>query len=132
MNNRNRFLYFILIVITIALGLASRHISTNTNSWVKLYLGDAIWALMVFWGMGFVFARKSTLWIAIAALIFSFSIEISQLYHAEWIDFLRSTTIGGLVLGFGFLWSDLLCYSVGIGFGFLMEKLFANKMVYNK
>jgi hypothetical protein len=124
---RNRILYFSLIVITIAAGLASRQINADTNNWVKLYLGDAIWALMVFWIMGFVFRRKSTQWVALAGLIFSFSIEISQIYHSPWIDYLRSTTIGGLILGFGFLWSDLLCYSVGIGFGLLMEKLFARK-----
>ncbi|MFZ4705216.1 MAG: hypothetical protein ACOYMF_04325 [Bacteroidales bacterium] len=29
--------------------------------------------------------------------------------------------IGGVVLGFGFLWSDLICYLVGISFGFLFE-----------
>jgi len=125
--NRNRFLYFILIVFTIAIGLASRHIYVNANSWVKLYLGDAIWALLVFWLLRFVFKSNSSLWIACAALIFSFSIEISQLYHAAWIDYLRSTTIGGLILGFGFLWSDLLCYSVGIGVGYVMERLFVKR-----
>lgn len=130
--NRNRFLYLILIVFTIAIGLASRHIHVDTENWVKLYLGDAIWALMVFWLFGFVFNRKSSLWIAVAALIFSFSIEISQLYHAVWIDNLRSTTIGGLILGFGFLWSDLLCYSAGIGFGYLMERLFALRTKHKK
>lgn len=129
---RNRILYFSLVVITIATGLASRHFGSNTQSWVKLYLGDAIWALMVFWLLGFVFRRKSSLWIAFAALIFSFAIEISQFYHAPWIDFLRSTSIGGLVLGFGFLWSDLLCYSAGIGFGFLMERLLFNSIVVRK
>ena len=39
------------------------------------------------------------------------------LYHAPWIDNLRQTTLGGLVLGFGFLWSDIFCYTIGIIIG---------------
>ena len=50
----------------------------------------------------------------VLALVFSYLIEISQLYHAPWIDAIRSTALGGLVLGFGFLWSDILCYTVGV------------------
>ncbi|CKH20539.1 Protein of uncharacterised function (DUF2809) [Streptococcus pneumoniae] len=46
---------------------------------------------------------------------------MSQLYHAEWIDNIRATTLGGLVLGYGFLWSDLVAYTIGVGVGFLFE-----------
>lgn len=84
---------------------------------------------MVFLLFGFIFHKKSVLWIAIAALAFSYCIEISQLYHAPWIDALRSNSLGGLVLGFGFLWSDLFCYTVGVGFGYWMEKVFLKKVV---
>lgn len=121
--NRNRFLQLFLLAITIAAGLASRHFSAYLPHWVQLYLGDALWALMVFLLFGFFFHKKSTLWIALAALTFSFSIEISQLYHASWIDALRTNRLGGLVLGFGFLWSDLVCYTLGVAFGYVMEKV---------
>jgi len=76
---------------------------------------------------GFLFHRKDTRWIAVIALTFSFSIEISQLYHALWIDALRANRLGGLILGFGFLWSDLICYTLGVGFGCLMEIVFSKK-----
>lgn len=122
--HRNRPLYLFFLVFTIGTGLASRHFSGFLPHWVQLYSGDALWALMVFLLLGFFFHRKSTLWVAIAALAFSFSIEISQLYHAFWIDALRSNPLGGLVLGFGFLWSDLVCYTVGVGFGLVVEKVF--------
>ena len=122
--NRNRFLYLILLVLTIVTGLASRHFSTILPHWVQLYLGDGLWALMVFVMFGFLFQTKSTRFVAITALAFSYSIEISQLYHASWIDALRANSLGGLILGFGFLWSDLVCYTVGVGFGYVMEKVF--------
>ena len=51
-----------------------------------------------------------------------YGIEISQLYQAPWIDATRATRLGGLVLGHGFLWSDMVCYSVGIGVGALIAQ----------
>lgn len=84
-------------------------------------MGDALWALMVYFIFGFIFNKKSVLVIALLSIGFSFGIEISQLYHAAWIDAIRATPIGGLVLGFGFLWSDLLCYTVGVSVGVGIE-----------
>jgi hypothetical protein len=124
---RNRLLYFLLLLTTIGAGLASRHFAAVLPPWVQLYLGDGLWALMVFFLTGFIFQLKSSLWVAAAALIFSYSIEISQLYHAPWIDTLRSYRLGGLILGFGFLWSDLVCYSVGVGVGYLLETAFLKR-----
>lgn len=79
---------------------------------------------MVFLLLGIFFTKKSTVWVAVAALLFSFVIELSQLYHSSWIDTLRSYPFGGLILGYGFLWSDLVCYTMGVGFGYMMEKVF--------
>ncbi len=56
-------------------------------------------------------------------MAFAVAIDLSQLYHAPWIDSIRQTTIGGLILGFGFLWSDLACYALGVGLGVAIETL---------
>ena len=87
------------------------------------YAGDTLWALTAFLGIGMLFPRWSTLRVCLAALLFAFSIEVSQLSHSAWLDQIRHTTIGGLILGYGFLWSDLLCYCVGIGIGCVLETL---------
>ncbi len=76
---------------------------------------------MVFFGLAFVFNRWPAKAIALTTLLFSFAIEFSQLYHAPWIDSLRATRLGGLVLGFSFVWSDLLCYSAGVLIGAFVE-----------
>ena len=99
-----------IALILIPIGLATRQYG---NEWMKLYAGDVLWAAMIYWGFKFLFAQepKRT---AFYALIFCFLIELSQLYHAPWIDQIRNNRLGGLVLGFGFLWSDLVCYLVGV------------------
>lgn len=45
----------------------------------------------------------------------------STLRHTPWIDAVRQATFGRLVLGFGFLWTDLICHSVGIACGSVAE-----------
>lgn len=120
---RNPFTYLFLVTTVMILGIGTRRFSVYFPYWINVYLGDALWALMIFFLLGLLFRTKATRWVAAGALLFSFFIEISQLYHSQWIDSLRQTRIGGLVLGYGFLWSDLVSYTVGIGFGVLIERL---------
>lgn len=125
---RSRLLYLILTIIVMILGLLSRKIS-GLPKIIELYSGDILWALMVFLIIAFIFNKKSTIFIISWAIIFSYSIEISQLYHAPWIDSIRNTTLGALVLGFGFLWSDLFCYTVGIIIGAIIDRLINYKKI---
>lgn len=117
---RNKLLYLLLTIIVMILGLLSRKIN-DLPKIIELYSGDILWALMVFLLFAFLFNKKSTIFIISWAIIFSYSIEISQLYHAPWIDSIRNTTLGGLILGFGFLWSDLVCYTIGIIIGIIID-----------
>ncbi|WP_195988520.1 DUF2809 domain-containing protein [Clostridium sp. D53t1_180928_C8] len=125
---RNRVIYLILIVITIILGLLSRKVS-GLPEIASAYSGDVLWAMMVFFIIAFIFNNKSTIFIISWAIIFSYSIEISQLYHAPWIETIRNTTLGALVLGFGFLWSDLVCYTVGVITGAIIDRLINYKKI---
>ena len=70
---------------------------------------------MVVWHFTLVATRRSTARLAGRALVIVFAVEFSQLYHAPWADAIRGTWLGGLVLGSGFLWSDLACYTIGVG-----------------
>lgn len=118
---RKRTQYIILVVIVIIMGLSSRRFSSMLPGWLGLYAGDTLWGLMVFFTAGFIFKGLSTFRVATIALSFSIFIEISQLYHSPWIDAIRHTRIGGLILGYGFLWSDILCYTVGVAIGLALE-----------
>ena len=114
MMQRSRGLVFSLLLATVALGLASRRFGEGLPSIIATFAGDTLWAAAVYWGLALVLMRKAALWTAVVALQVSFAIELSQLYSAPWIHGLRASRIGGLVLGQGFLWSDFLCYFLGI------------------
>jgi hypothetical protein len=110
-------LYAGLAVAVVATGLLWRADFTPLPPFLSKYGGDALWALMVFFGFGFLFPRASTPTIALLALTFSWSVEFSQLYRAPWIDAIRSTLPGRLMLGTTFNWPDLLAYVFGVGIG---------------
>lgn len=105
-------------------GMGSRKLRNDLPPFVAEYAGDTLWALMLFLLVSTMLARRSIAIRAAISLGLAFSVEFSQLYHAPWIDSIRQTTLGGLVLGSGFLGSDLICYSVGIAVGAGLEWVF--------
>ena len=118
---RTRFVYILAATVVVIAGLASRRYRGQLPAFLAEYAGDTLWALMLFMLVSTLLAGRPVLVRAAISLALAFLVEISQLYHAPWIDSIRQTTPGGLVLGFGFLWTDLVCYSVGIVTGSLAE-----------
>jgi hypothetical protein len=110
-----------IIALAAILGIGSRRFAHALPRLVAAYAGDTMWGLAAFAAIGFLRPRASTRTVTLLAMTFSVAIELSQLYHAPWIDLIRETTLGGLVLGYGFLWSDLACYAAGVGLGLVIE-----------
>ncbi|TKC19051.1 DUF2809 domain-containing protein [Robertmurraya kyonggiensis] len=125
MNTKRRYVYFVAIVFVIILGLASRKYGELLlPTFLAEHAGDALWAMMVYFGFRFLFVQKGILTAVMLSILFSFSIEFSQMYRADWINQLRNTIIGALILGKGFLLVDLVRYTLGIMFGTILDKLF--------
>ena len=126
-----RYVFLLCAIAVLFSGLASRRFRRALPAFLDEFAGDTLWALMLFLLVSTVLARRPILVRAAISLALAFLVEISQLYHAPWIDGIRNTTLGGLVLGFGFLWTDLICYAVGIIAVALMERsvLFAANRV---
>ena len=121
---RNRLVSFALVCCAIAIGWTARRYGSLLPGFVADYLPDTMWGLMAYFGMGLVWPRLEVRRTLAAALAFSYAIEFSQLYHAPWIDGIRAYRLGHLVLGSTFVWSDLACYTVGVGFGAWLEARF--------
>ncbi len=109
------------MILVVAGGLAWRSAANPVSPFFHKYGGDTLWALLVFLGFGFLFAHASTLRVALFAFSFSCVVELTQLYHAPWIDAVRETRLGHLVLGATFNWPDLIAYGVGVCLGCLAE-----------
>lgn len=122
---RNRLVYTFLVIATIIFGLFSR--SDFIPKLIYPYLGDILYTLMIFFLVGLFFPTMHSLKLTFLAIIICFLIELSQLYQADWINAIRNMRLGGLLLGFGFLWSDMASYLMGGLLGFTIEKILINK-----
>jgi hypothetical protein len=126
---RNRILYALLILLVMAGGLLWRSRFVSMPPFMTKYGGDALWALLVFFGFGFLLRRISTPQLSIVSLGFAWAVEFSQLYHAPWIDAIRAVRLGHLVLGSTFNWPDLPAYAVGVLIGALIDRALLNRNV---
>lgn len=122
-STRNRFPYVIAIVVVLVLGLPTRLVPEILPPFVVNYAGDALWALAIFLGLGFIFRQTRTRTLFTAAMLITWGIEFSELYQADWINQLRSIKLFALILGYTFLPVDLVSYTVGILTGVALEKL---------
>jgi len=108
-----RILYLILVGFCVWLALATRRHPDWFPRLVVTYGGDMIWS-----GMFLIFLRvfcsKIPVW-KLTLLNYTLGVlaELSQLNQSGLMVAIRSTSLGRLLFGVGFLWSDLVCYAVG-------------------
>ncbi|WP_095978851.1 DUF2809 domain-containing protein [Melittangium boletus] len=124
--SRSRVLLVPALLLTVVLGLGSRsgmarHVLPR---FLTDYAGDTLWATLVYLGVLLLWPWLSVWRAATGSLGFAFLIEGSQLFHPPWLDALRSHTLVALVLGRGFLVSDLFCYAAGVALGVGLDVAF--------
>ncbi|WP_297334061.1 DUF2809 domain-containing protein [Flavobacterium sp.] len=121
-----RLLYITITAITIGMGLFIRIKKDRFPEIFNQYAGDALYAVMMYFLISII-ANKRPVFKAVIALTVCYAIELSQLYKAVWIEAIRQTMPGRLVLGSGFLYSDLLAYAIGTAFAFFIDCLLIDK-----
>ncbi|MBW8847001.1 MAG: DUF2809 domain-containing protein [Burkholderiales bacterium] len=127
MKRRHVLAYAAAVLAVIGIGLASRRWPGMFPAALGKYPGDALWALMVFVGCGMLRPRAPSWRVAATALAISFAVEFSQLYQAPWINAIRGTVLGHLVLGSTFNVPDLFAYVIGVAVGLLAERVFLHR-----
>ncbi|MFK7800415.1 MAG: DUF2809 domain-containing protein [Anaerolineae bacterium] len=113
-------IYIPIILLLFAIGLPTRITPNNYPLWYTTYAGDFIWAMMIFF-LYRLFFRWETLTAFLVTLATTYIIEITQLFHPAWLDYLRTYKLIGLIIGYSFLWSDIIAYTAGISLGALID-----------
>ena len=115
--HRSRIWLSLLIVLVIAVGLASRRGYVPFPAALQNYPGDALWAWVVLLCVAWMRPAITRSQLVVWSLVIAFAIELLQLYQAPWIQAVRANKLAYLVLGNGFDPLDLLAYVVGIAIG---------------
>lgn len=106
-------LYFVLFLLTIPLGLATRLHPDYFPGLISTYGGDVLYATCLFFFLRFLFPATELIKLGVLTFLACIIIELQQLYRASWIVQLRHTFPLGLILGYDFALSDCICYAAG-------------------
>ncbi len=117
-----RLRYLLAAPLVVAVGLASR--SAMAPALVRAWAGDPLYAVLIYVLLRAAKPDATRLRSGAAALLLCGIIEVSQTWHPAWLDAVRATRIGALVLGRGFLWSDLVGYTVGVAVAVGLDRLY--------
>ncbi len=126
MRTKKILLYFLLFLLSIPLGLATRYFPDYFPDVISIYGGDVLYATCLFFFIRLLFPATELAKLTILSFLACLVIELQQLYKAGWIVHLRHTFPFGLILGYDFVLSDCICYAVGcilgVSIAYLMER----------
>ena len=114
---RQRLKYVGLGAVTLIVGLTVRFAPLGLPWFVVKYGGSAMWALMVYWVLAFVWPRIAPTWLALAAGVIATLVELQRLHHSPGLDAFRHSLAGILLLGNFFSVKDIVAYWAAIAVG---------------
>ncbi len=88
---------------------------------IRPYVGDIFVVILIYYFIK-AFVTIKPLYIAIFTLIFSFIVETLQYIKFIEIIGLQDSTLAKVIIGTSFSWIDMLCYVIGFGCLFVMDK----------
>ena len=121
--NRNYFgLAIAIFIIEVLIALFVN------DSFVRPYVGDVLVVILIYCFIRS-FLRIQVVTLAMAVLIFAFTIEFLQYIHIVEILGLGKSELSRTVMGTSFEWIDLLAYMAGITVILLVEKCLLKGML---
>jgi hypothetical protein len=128
MRGRPLPLSLLLILGTIAAGLALRLTHVGLPFLVVKYGGSILWAMMLYWIVSTVRPHWRAMKAALVTGAIAWAVEAFKLYQTPWLDAFRRTLPGALLLGRVFSGWDLLAYALAIGAAALADRAFRNRV----
>ena len=117
-----------LLLLVIAAGLGSRRYGDALPEFVAANAGDLLWTVAVYLTLAILAPTWSPVKLGLSALAISFAVEFSQLIDVDWLNAVRKTLPGHLLLGTGFLGIDLLRYLAGAVIATLLDECFTRRL----
>jgi len=111
-----------LAALIVPLGLWLRF-SAPIPEWLRDVSGGALY--VVFWMLAWLVVNPDTPSSRLAVTVFlaTCGVEFSQAVHVEWLERLRATLVGRLILGTTFRWGDFPPYGMGAMLGWLLVRV---------
>jgi glycopeptide antibiotics resistance protein len=100
------------IIIILPLGYWVRFHSPAPE-WLNDLLGSVAYQIFLMMLVAFFLPKASLVWVALWVCLASCAIEFLQLWQPPFLQAIRATLLGRLILGNTFSWSDFPAYFIG-------------------
>ena len=111
-----------LMCAAAAFGLLSRTVLLREVPVIGPWSGDTCWAIAAWFLLRAILPRVAALEIAVLTSALCLIVETSQLLDVEWLQNLRQYPVIRMLIGSGFIWTDLVLYAVGIGISWALDR----------
>ena len=114
------------LAVIVPLGVYTKFYRGPGALWVNDPLGSILYEIA--WCLVAALAVRRGCPALIAVVVFAGAciLEVFQLWHPPFLEWLRSFFLGRLVLGTDFVWSDFAWYAVGSAAGYALLTLLLN------
>ena len=119
---KRRITYAVLMLITIAVGLAWRMVPLGLSPFWFKYGGSALWAMALYWLIAACVPRLSAVGVGFLAAAVAALVEFSRLWHVAAVDAFRLTLAGRLLLGRFFSLKNIAAYWIAILLAGLLDR----------
>ena len=119
---KRRITYAVLMLITIAVGLAWRMVPLGLSPFWFKYGGSALWAMALYWMIAACLPRLCAVGLGCLAAIVAVVVEFSRLWHMAAVDAFRLTLAGRLLLGRFFSLKNIVAYWIAIVLAGLLDR----------
>jgi glycopeptide antibiotics resistance protein len=106
------------MVLIIPFGYSMRF-APGLNPVLQDVVGSLAYQVLIMFLVAFLYPRLSLVTVAIGVFVFSAAIEFLQLYQPSWLQAIRATWAGRVILGNTFLWADFPPYALGCLLGWV-------------
>ena len=121
LRSRPMVISIMLMLATIAAGLAIRFAHLGLPRSVVKYGGSMLWAVDdLLAGLNLLASWRLTSAAAVSGLIAA-AVEFLKLYHTPWLDVFRRTLPGIVLLGSIFSFRDIAAYWIAIGLALVLD-----------
>jgi len=121
MRERSIPVSLLLILVTVALGLAIRFAPIGLPAGLVKYGGSMLWATMIYWIVSSLLGSSRLVCLAFLTGALATIVEFFKLYHSPGLDAFRLTLPGILLLGRYFSLWDILAYWTGIALAAVLD-----------
>ena len=131
-NTQRLRVIYMLLMMTIPLGLAWRMVPLGLSPFIFKYGGSMLWAAALYWFLAACLPRLGSLAVAWMAAASAVSLEFSRRWHPATIDAFRVSLAGRILLGRYFSLRNIVAYLLAIALVALIDEMLLRRVMAHR